>query len=80
MPFGKHGKSFPHTDDYRLIGEAVSDWKDGVSEYEHVQGVLVDIRYLMHNYVKHNMPEIQKLADMIEKATDQSCAAIKANP
>ena len=72
MPFGHYGKSFPCDEVYKHIGEAISDWKSGNSEYEHVQGILVDIRYLMHNYIKHNEPEIQRLADVIESAAVKS--------
>ena len=57
---------------YKHIGEAVSDWKRGIYEYEHVQGILIDIRSLMHNYIRHNEPEIKNLAGLIESATMQS--------
>lgn len=69
MPFGKNAEVFKHVDNYRHIGEAVSSWKNGIQEHERVQGILIDIRYLMHNYVKHSHPDIIKLADMIEQAT-----------
>ena len=63
--------AFQRMQEYRHIGEAVSDWKVGDNEYEHVQGVLVDIRTLMHNYIRHNDPEIQRLASLIEEATSK---------
>ena len=73
MPFGKNSKLFRQRNNYYHIGEAVSTWKDGKNEYEHVQGILVDIRYLMHNYVRQNHPDIIELAEMIEKATNATC-------
>lgn len=72
MPFGCYGKSFPCDVAYKHIGEAISNWKSGNNEYEHVQGILVDIRYLMHRYIKHDEIEIQRLADIIESATIKS--------
>ena len=68
MPFGKNSKVFTQPDSYRHIGEATGLWKSGEHEYEHVQGILVDISSLMHNYIRQNQPEILKLADLIEQA------------
>lgn len=73
MPFGKASDKFRHPDNYLHIGEAIGTWKTGQNPYEHVQGILIDIRYLMNNYVRHNHPEIIKLAEMIEQATEQTC-------
>ena len=75
MPYSMFNRRFaaPASEQrYKHIGEAVSDWKPGKFEYEHVQGILIDIRSLMHNYVRHNEPEIKNLADLIEAATRQS--------
>jgi len=75
MPYSMFNRAFAALTGerkYRHIGEAVSDWKSGKFEYEHVQGVLIDIRSLMHNYVRHNEPEIKNLADLIEAATRES--------
>lgn len=78
MPYSMFNKRFAtpaSKSRYKHIGEAVSDWKPGRLEYEHVQGILIDVRSLMHNYVRHNDPEIKKLADLIEAATSQSLSA-----
>lgn len=76
MPYSMFKGKFAKPEDpakYMHIGEAVSDWKvDGKNPYEHVQGILVDVRGLMHNYVRHNEPEIQKLADLIEEMTKKA--------
>ena len=79
MPYSMFNRRFaaPSAEQrYRHIGEAVSDWKPGKFEYEHVQGILIDIRSLMHNYVRHNEPEIKNLADLIEAATRQSLPSV----
>ncbi len=75
MPYSMFNRRFSAStgeQKYKHIGEAVSDWKPGKFEYEHVQGILIDIRSLMHNYVRHNEPEIENLAGLIEAATRQS--------
>ena len=74
MPYSMFNRRFtPPSEEkrYKHIGEAVSDWKPGTNEYEHVQGILIDVRSLMHNYVRHNEPEMKNLADLIEDATRQ---------
>ena len=47
------------------IGEAVGDWKTNMCYYERIQGIVIDTRYLMYNYI--GMPETRKqeLADCI---------------
>lgn len=75
MPYSMYNRRFATEaaeQRYKHIGEAISDWKPGKFEYEHVQGILIDIRSLMHNYVRHNEPEIENLAGLIEAATRQS--------
>ena len=55
------------TDSIGNIGEAVGDWKPNPKNYERVQGIVMDTRFLMYNYI--GMPDQQKkvLADVIEK-------------
>lgn len=48
------------------IGEAKSDWKFNDKEYERVQGILVDIKYIMQLSAKQDMSEIMELAEFIE--------------
>lgn len=40
------------------VAEAVRDWKPDPKKYERVQGIVMDTRYLMYNYIA--MPEQQK--------------------
>ena len=48
------------------IGEAVGDWKPDPKNYERVQGIVIDTRFLMYHYL--GMPDQQKrqLAEAIE--------------
>lgn len=55
------------TGDIGNVAEAVGDWKPDPKKYERVQGVVMDTRFLMYNYIA--MPDQQKrlLAEAIEK-------------
>ena len=65
---GPDGKPIPRiTEIIGNIGEAVGDWKPDPKNYEGVQGIVIDTRFLMYNYI--GMPDQKKrqLADAIEK-------------
>lgn len=49
------------------FGEAVGDWKDNTKNYERVQGIVVDTRFLMYNYLKLSEKYLNKLATCIEQ-------------
>ena len=49
------------------IGQATSNWKSGMKEYEKVQGILVDVKHLMKIGVCNDYDEMSKLADCISK-------------
>ncbi len=78
MPFNKERHLFSKLNDngdktdiidndIGLIGEAVGDWKSNPKNYERVQGIVLDTRFLMYNYMC--MPDQGKktLAEEIEK-------------
>lgn len=53
-------------------GEAVALWKENKSEgrdkeYEHIQGILLDVKHLMQIAEKHSETDIRKLAELIEE-------------
>ena len=50
------------------IGEATGDWRLNDKLYERIQGILVDVKYLMQITVREDVTEINKLADCIETA------------
>lgn len=69
MPFNKDENPFDTQNQYFLnIGEATSEWKHGHNLYERVQGVVVDIRYLMNNYYGSHKSKIVKMAKIIDEA------------
>lgn len=72
MPFNKNDNLFRISSNIGNIGEAVGDWrydnsKHDMKYYERIQGIVVDTRYLMYNYI--GTPESQKkeLAECIER-------------
>lgn len=59
LPF-RSGKNMLH------IGEARGDWKTSGAEYENVQGVLLDVKWLMSKCIRQNKKDISELASIIE--------------
>ena len=47
------------------IGDAVSRWKSGTKEYEHIKGILLDVKYLMKISGRKNYKEIKEMAELI---------------
>lgn len=72
MPYNKKDNLFHLESNVGNIGEAIGDWRYDLSNpkmknYERIQGIVMDTRYLMYNYI--GTPEQQKkeLAECIEK-------------
>lgn len=66
MPYDCQMYPFNGTDEhYYYIGEAVSDWKDNTKDYERVQGILVDVKFLIENAIRPNNLEIIKISNKI---------------
>lgn len=68
MPYNANANLFGSSEVYINIGEATGDWKTAGHKYEHVQGILVDTRYLMHHYTGKPKNQIMRLAQSIEEA------------
>ena len=49
------------------IGEAVGDWRANDRNYERIQGIVVDTRHLMYNYIGTPDEQKRELAECIEK-------------
>lgn len=67
MPFNAPKGKFSTDNELLNIGEATSEWKKNNKDYERIQGILVDIKYLMKINVRQEENEIQKLAEIIDK-------------
>ena len=67
MPYNKENNLFMLTGNIGNIGEAVSDWKPNTKNYERIQGIVVDTRYLMYNYIVTSEQQKKEIAGCIEK-------------
>ena len=65
MPYNSVDNIFDINGLFENIGEATGEWKEKRESYEHVQGILVDINYLIHHYVGNHKTKIMELADSI---------------
>lgn len=57
----------------KFVSVAKSDWikyDENTPNYQYVLGVLIDTKYLMSCYTKHNLSEIEELAEKIERGID----------
>ena len=68
MPYNAEKNKFGVSDIIFNVGEATGDWKITGYNYERVQGILVDTRYLMYHYVGKTTPQIMMLAQAIVQA------------
>ena len=68
MPYNMKDNLFDFDEPFVNIGVAVSKWKENDFKFESIQGILVDIRYLMHCYNKRTKSNIIKLAEVIEES------------
>lgn len=68
MPYNSMDNPFGLNDRFVNVGEAVGEWKGDDYQYERIQGILVDVRYLMYNYTGNPKNNILELAASIEKA------------
>ena len=67
MPYNKENNLFMLNSNFGNIGEAVSDWKPNVKNYERIQGIVLDTRYLMYNYIGTSDQQKEEMAGCIEK-------------
>jgi hypothetical protein len=57
---------FGLTDFIGRIGEAKGDWRENTKNYERIQGIVIDTRYLMYNYWRKSASDKETLANCIE--------------
>ena len=69
MPFDSNSKLW-QSEELLHIGEATGDWRENAEIYEHIQGILVDVKYLMQITVREDSNEIMRLAKCIEDAAE----------
>lgn len=67
MPYNKNNNLFMINGNMGNIGEAVGDWRGNTQNYERIQGIVIDTRYLMYNYIGTSEQQKKELAECIEK-------------
>lgn len=65
MPYNKENNLFMLNGNVGNIGEAVSDWKSNLKNYERIQGIVVDTRYLMYNYIGTSEQQKKEMAELL---------------
>lgn len=65
MPFDSLDEEWKCNSNILRMGEAVSEWKMNNKTFERIQGILVDVRYLMKISVRQEENAIMKLAECI---------------
>lgn len=67
MPYNMQDNLFGLNGTMGNIGEAVGDWRANDRNYERIQGIVVDTRHLMYNYIGTPDEQKRELAECIEK-------------
>lgn len=72
MPYNMKKNFFGLKEPIGVIGEAVSDWKTNKLNYERIQGIVIDTRYLMYHYMGNPIKGKVALADCIEAVLNRT--------
>lgn len=72
LPYNKESEKFDANDIFVNVGEATGEWWENTQKYEHIQCILIDVRYLMENYKIHSTENIVQLANAIEEAFEEN--------
>lgn len=67
MPFNNYSGYFNTKNNLKYIGNATGDWRVSDSEYEFVQGILLDVKSIMYRHIRQDKNEINILAKLIEE-------------
>lgn len=67
MPFNSVDNLFETSDIYFNAAESYGKWRMNTENYEKIQGILIDVRYLLHNYLGNHDEDKRKLAEAIEQ-------------
>ena len=67
MPYNSVNNSFGISGPFGNIGTAIADWKGGLLNYERIQGIVIDMRYLMYHYRRIPGEDMAALANIIEE-------------
>ena len=73
LPYNKESNKFDANELFINVGEATGEWRgENTHKYEHIQCILIDVRYLMENYKIKSKDNIMQLANAIEEAFEEN--------
>ncbi|MCM1556726.1 MAG: LlaJI family restriction endonuclease [Anaeroplasma bactoclasticum] len=67
MPYNSGSNYFETNERIVNVAEAYGDWRANGKNYEKIQGILIDIRHMIYNYLGNHEIEQELLAQEIEK-------------
>ena len=66
LPYNKEDNIFELSSDVEYFGRAKSKWRNNDREYDFIQGIFVDITFLIYNWNKKRKAHIQDLTSLID--------------
>ncbi len=67
MPFNRFNNLLKLSNIFENIGFANEKWRDNLKQYENIQGILMDTKFLMQNYNKKSNDLLKLLAKNVEE-------------
>jgi len=67
MPYNMNQNNFGCHKEYANVAEATGNWCSSNLSHEKVQGIVIDIRHLLKNYIGNHDKDKEKLAEVIEQ-------------
>ena len=73
IPYNKYKKDFKfNNSNFENVGEAKAPWKDNERDYEHIQAILVDTKFLINNYKSKSKDNMLELGEAIQNAFEKN--------
>lgn len=67
MPYNMNKNLFETHDKFVNVAESYGEWRSNTKNYEKIQGILIDVRYLLMNYLGNHDQDKEDLAKVIEQ-------------
>ena len=70
LPYNMDDNKFGFKSAFENFGEAIGDWKSNANNYERIQGIVIDTKFLMYNYLTISEDHKHNLARVIERISN----------
>lgn len=67
MPYNMNKNLFETNEKFVNVAESYGAWRENKKNYEKIQGILIDVRYLLLNYLGNHDKDKEELAKVIEQ-------------